>query len=170
MIIQKYRPVRGKTNLPTPRDLRAFRERPVRQEQRHINPREAGSTTGEVMGFIVCGAVGTTVGVMGFSTVHYIAKGAEEIPGYDCMLFPSEYRSHCGGHYHINYDKEVVKSLINPAFAYEHVLQLAVETPFSGLYVMGGLALLGYCATATFLLYLLGESISEKIGSSAGKR
>ena len=170
MIIQKYRPVRGKTNLPTPRDLRAFRERPVRQEQRHINPREAGSTTGEVMGYIVCGALGTTISVMGFSAAHYVIKAEEPIEKTPCGVLPAKYSIDCGGHYHNNYDKEFIESLTNPAFAYEHVAELAVETPFSGLYVMGGFALLGSCAAATFFLYLLGESILEKIGSSAGKR
>ena len=164
MFINRFRPIAGKTNLPEPRNLSPRREMPVRQAPRHVNPREAGSTTGEVMGYIVCGAVGTTVGVMGFSAAHYIIKGEEEIPESDC-IFLAKYPSPCGGHYHINYNKEVVASFTNPTFAYEHVLELAASNPFSASYLLGGFALLGSCATATFFLYLLAESISEKIGS-----
>lgn len=159
MFINRFRPIAGKTNLPEPRNLSPRREMPVRQAPRHVNPREAGSTTGEVMGYIVCGAVGTTVGVMGFSAAHYVIKAEAPIEKTPCGVLPAKYSIDCGGHYHNNYDKEFIESLTNPAFAYEHVLELAVENPFSISYAVGALGLFSVSLTMTFLVCALAEKL-----------
>jgi hypothetical protein len=96
---------------------------------------------------------------MGFSAAHYVIKAEAPIEKTPCGVLPAKYSIDCGGHYHNNYDKEFIESLTNPAFAYEHVLELAVENPFSISYAVGALGLFSVSLTMTFLVCALAEKL-----------